>query len=141
MSFGVVEHFEDTANCLKACGKFLKPDGTLFTLIPNITGIIGYIQKIVDKQVYDVHVPLCKDKLAIANTKADLDLIACEYFMSISLSIVNSGSFSQNRFNKLFRHVISSLSKICWILEKYGLKIPVNKLTSPYIISVAKIKS
>ena len=117
VSFGVVEHFEDTANCLKSCAKFLKPGGTLITLVPNIPSIIGLIQKYVDRKVYDVHKPLTKKKLSKSHQEASLRLRKCEYFMSINLSVVNSGSFSSNKYNKYLRHMLSATSKVCWILE------------------------
>lgn len=141
VSFGVVEHFEDTADCLKSCATFVKPGGLLVTLIPNIPSIIGFIQKLVDKEVYDVHLPLTKKKLMSAHESAAFELVHCDYFMSMNLSVVNSGSFSSHRFNSFLRHVLSGTSKASWILEKYGLKIPKNRFTSPYILAVAKIKS
>jgi len=138
VSFGVVEHFEDTAHCLKSCAAFVKPGGLLLTLIPNIPSIIGFIQKFVDKYVYDVHVPLTKKKMIDAYKSASLELGHCDYFMSMNLSVVNSGSFSHHKFNFLLRHILSGMSKVCWILERYGLKIPKNRLTSPYVMTVAK---
>lgn len=139
VSFGVVEHFEDTANCLKSCAAFVKPGGLLITLIPNIPSIIGFIQKFVDRDVYDVHVPITKTKLMDAHQSAFLELNYCDYFMSMNLSVVNSGSFSSNRFNPFLRHILSGTSKVSWILERYGLKIPKNSFTSPYTIAVAKV--
>lgn len=139
VSFGVVEHFEDTANCLQSCAKFLKPGGKLITLIPNIPGIIGLIQKRIDREVYDVHVPLTKETLSRAHQEASLRLDNCEYFLSINLNVVNSGSFSSNKYNTYFRRLLSVPSKTCWILEKYGLRIPENRFTSPYIIAIAGV--
>lgn len=139
VSFGVVEHFEDTAHCLKSCAAFVKPGGILFTLVPNIPSIIGFIQKYVDRSIYDIHVPLTKKMLKNAHKDADLPLIFCDYFMSINLGVVNSGSFESNWFNPYLRHILSATSKICWILEKYGIKIPKNRITSPYLIATAKI--
>lgn len=138
VSFGVVEHFEDTSHCLQSCAQFVKPGGLLVTLIPNMPSAVGFIQKLVDRAVYDVHVPLTKRKLVQAHQKSGLELIMCDYFMSMNMSVVNSGSFSSNRFNPMLRHALSGISKVCWILEKYGLKIPKNRLTSPYIIAVAR---
>jgi len=43
MSWGVIEHFEDTAGCLQACSRFLKPGGTMITVIPNMCGIPGLL--------------------------------------------------------------------------------------------------
>ena len=74
VSFGVVEHFEDTMNCLKSCAAFVKSGGLLLTLIPNIPSIIGLIQKHIDRAVYDVHVPLTKKMLIKAHKKALLNL-------------------------------------------------------------------
>lgn len=137
VSFGVVEHFEDTANCLKSCAALVKPGGLLLTLVPNIPSIIGVIQKYVDRAIYDIHNPLTKKKLISAHAKANLPLISCDYFMSLNLSVVNPGAFSTNRLNPLLRRLLSGTSKVSWILERYGLKIPPNPWTSPYIISVA----
>ena len=74
ISFGVVEHFENTAKCLRSCAEFLKPGGTLITLIPNMPSLVGKIQKIIDKKVYDVHVPLTKKELSKAHQDALLKL-------------------------------------------------------------------
>ena len=139
VSFGVVEHFENTVDCLKSCAAFVKPGGMLLTLIPNIPSIIGFIQKHVDRAVYDVHVPLTKKQLIDVHKQAQLSLKECDYFMSISLSVVNSGSFSSHPFNKYLRHGLSAPSKIFWILQRYGLKIPKNRLTSPYLIALAEV--
>ncbi len=136
VSFGVVEHFENTADCLKSCAAFVKPGGHLLTLIPNIPSVVGFIQKLVDREIYDIHMPLTKKKLINAHSQAHLPLKECDYFMSINLSIVNSGSFSNHPLNKYLRHGLSASSKIFWILERYGLKIPKNWLTSPYLIAL-----
>lgn len=139
VSFGVVEHFEDTAHCLKSCAALVKPGGLLLTLIPNIPSIIGFIQKFVDTEIYDVHVPLTKKNMIEAHQVAALELNYCDYFMSMNLGVVNSGSFTPHRLNPFLRHVLSSISKVSWIIEKWGLKIPKNRLTSPYIMAVAKV--
>jgi cyclopropane fatty-acyl-phospholipid synthase-like methyltransferase len=141
VSFGVAEHFEDTALCLKSSAAFVKPGGLLFTLIPNMAGLIGGIQKYVDRSVYDVHVPLGKEQFIAAHKKAGLSLQTCDYFMSMNLSVVNAGSFSVHPCNTYLRHALSALSKLTWILEKKGLKIPKNKFTSPYIIAVCRMPS
>jgi 2-polyprenyl-3-methyl-5-hydroxy-6-metoxy-1,4-benzoquinol methylase len=45
ISFGLVEHFEDTDACLKAINKFLAPKGLLITFIPNMVGFTGFLTK------------------------------------------------------------------------------------------------
>ncbi|EKE00972.1 MAG: hypothetical protein ACD_21C00250G0045 [uncultured bacterium] len=139
VSFGVVEHFKNTSECLKSCAAFVKPGGVLLTVIPNIPSIIGTIQKHVDRDVYNIHVPLTKEMLISAHHDAGLNLESCDYFMSINLSVVNSGTFSSNPFNRYLRHILSAPSKIFWFLEKYGIKIPKNRFTSPYLMALAKL--
>lgn len=137
VSFGVVEHFENTADCLNACAAFVKPNGQLFTLIPNMSGVVGSLQKYVDREVYDVHVSVSKEKFSAAHTHANLKLQACDYFMFINLSVVNSGKFSTHPLNKYFRHSLSAISKIFWMFGRLGLKLPSNKFTSPYLLALA----
>lgn len=137
ISFGVVEHFEDTPHCLKACAKLLKPGGKLITLIPNMPGVVGWIQKYVDRAVYDVHVPLTLRTLSEAHSPAGLSLEQSSYFMGINLSVVNSGAFMTHPLNTFLRHVLSGVSKVFWMLERMGIKLPVNRATSPYIVTVS----
>lgn len=140
-SFGVVEHFENTSDCIKACSAFLKPGGTLVTVIPNIPSIIGFLQKRVDRAIYDIHVPLTKKKFAKAHGDAKLNLQSCNHFMSIHLGIVVSEKFANRPWNKYLRKALAIPTKILWAIERYGLRIPKNKLTSPYIVAVAQKES
>jgi len=142
MSFGVVEHFRDTAGCLRACARFVKPSGTLITLIPNLTGLAGWIQKFVDPAVYHVHVPLTRQQFAAAHRQVGINLVECDYFLPINLSVVNSGRFSIHPWNTPFRHLLSATSKAVWLLERRSVKLlPTNRFTSPYVIAVARIES
>ena len=43
ISFGVLEHFENTSDCTKAFSRFLRPGGLLLTVIPNMNGIPGLL--------------------------------------------------------------------------------------------------
>jgi 2-polyprenyl-3-methyl-5-hydroxy-6-metoxy-1,4-benzoquinol methylase len=42
ISFGLIEHFEDTDACLKAISQFIAPQGLLITFIPNMEGFPGF---------------------------------------------------------------------------------------------------
>jgi len=56
ISFGVVEHFPDTSECLRAFSRFLKPGGLSPYECSNLAGLNGLIQKIVNRPGFDVHV-------------------------------------------------------------------------------------
>jgi 2-polyprenyl-3-methyl-5-hydroxy-6-metoxy-1,4-benzoquinol methylase len=141
MSFGVVEHFDDTAACLRACAALVRPGGQLLTVIPNLTGMVGMLQKWVDKNIYAMHVPLTRVQLRQANERAGLQVETHEYFVSISLGSVNSGRFTQHSLNRYMRRMFSWTSKSLWLLERYGIKIPANRITSPYVMSLARTSS
>lgn len=43
VSFGVMEHFDDTTAAARALAAYLTPGGVVVTVIPNMTGAIGRI--------------------------------------------------------------------------------------------------
>ncbi|MFM2304623.1 MAG: hypothetical protein RLZZ135_2035, partial [Cyanobacteriota bacterium] len=88
-SFGVAEHFESTSDCLMAFSKFLKPGGKIVTIIPNMTGLDGQLQKILNRDVFDIHVLLDAEKLALAHQVAGFSTLDCNYFISPDFSIPN----------------------------------------------------
>lgn len=141
MSFGVVEHFKDTAACLKACAAFVKPGGQMFTMIPNMAGLVGTLQKMVDRNVYDIHVPLSCRNLMDAHTSADLFIEEARYFMGLHLGVVNSGHYTGQPIDRFLRRALSIPGKILWMAEKSGLHLPANRVTSPYIFTLAKVQS
>jgi len=79
VTFGVVEHFEDTARCIAAVGEYLKPGGIAITVVPNIGGMIGAVQKALNRPVYDMHVALTPDTLKDAHLRAGLTPTRSEY--------------------------------------------------------------
>lgn len=138
MSFGVVEHFKDTASCLKACAAFVKPDGQLFTMIPNMSGLVGLLQKYVDRDIYDIHMPLSRSMLVNAHKTAGLSVEESRYFMGLHLGVVNSGRHAGQPVDKILRRALSVPSKLVWMAEKSGVHMPANGFTSPYIFALAK---
>lgn len=138
VSFGLVEHFQNTAECLKACSHFLKPGGRLLTLVPNMRGLIGFLQKITDESIYNVHVPLDIQDVCEAHHIAGLKLLECDYFMSINLSVVNSQKHVGKLWHQYFRNCLSITSKLIWMLEKYRIRIPNSNSFSPYILALAE---
>ena len=141
-SFGVVEHFEDTAATLKAFAKFLKPGGILITSIPNMKGATGLLHKLMNRPVYDIHVPLDKQDMRLAISKAGLSEIVNEYFLAISFAITLEGKDGKPipyfKLKKLFVKTIRYSSKIIWLLENAIHPIPAGKYLSGGIFTAAK---
>src|SRR5690349_9370309 len=66
ISFGVVEHFSDTTSTLEAFSKYLKPGVLMIATIPNMSGLNGFLHKVMNGPLYDIHVPLDRNQLAAA---------------------------------------------------------------------------
>jgi 2-polyprenyl-3-methyl-5-hydroxy-6-metoxy-1,4-benzoquinol methylase len=141
-SFGVVEHFDSTSACLAALSKFLKPGGIIVTSIPNMTGAIGLLQKITNKPVYDIHVPIDREMLLSAHEKAEFKIIENDYFMSVGFGVCNltgvkTGTFSYF-FKKVMLGILSRMSMVIWRIEDSVGPLLSTKLLSPFIFCVAR---
>src|ERR1700761_8486089 len=55
LSFGLIEHFNDTKSIIASHLQFLKPGGVLFITLPNFKSVNGWVQKKFDKENYDKH--------------------------------------------------------------------------------------
>lgn len=138
VSFGVVEHFENTTDCLIPFLRFLKPGGIIITVIPNIVGFLGIIQKIINKPVYDIHELIDRELLYNAHIRAGFNVIKCHYFLSVNFGVLNLNGLKEKTFSwyskKLLIAVLNRLSMFIWLLEKKGKIISPTKYFSPYII-------
>jgi SAM-dependent methyltransferase len=54
-SVGVIEHFDDPAAVLRVVSRSLRPNGVLITLVPNLAGWWGALQRKIDPAVLAVH--------------------------------------------------------------------------------------
>lgn len=139
VSFGVVEHFENTADALAACSAFLRPGGRMVTLIPNMRGAVGWLQRWADRGVYDIHVPLDAAAFADAHRGARLKVLSCDYVMPFNLTVVAIKDGRSPASAATLRRLFAWASKGMWILERSGIRLlPPNGVTSPYIVCTAE---
>lgn len=141
VSFGVVEHFENTQQCLSAIARFLKPGGIMFTLIPNLLGLIGKLQTILDRDTYDLHVPMDQSNLQRAHEQASLNVLDCRYFIFSDFGVCNINNLphesKEYALKRTLLRVIVQLTLPFWVIEEYTRILKPNRLTSPYVICVA----
>jgi SAM-dependent methyltransferase len=142
VSFGVAEHFDDTAECLAAFRRYLKPGGLLITAIPNLSGVIGTLQKLLDREVYDIHVALDRDALAAAHRKANLDVIDCDYIVCSNFGVLTLGdhAYPLNALRRFIRLAMMGISAIAWPIDRYLMRLPVSRLLSGYVICIARVR-
>jgi cyclopropane fatty-acyl-phospholipid synthase-like methyltransferase len=123
VSMGVVEHFTDTAHCLAAFARFLKPGGVLITSVPNMAGWVGAAQKLVNRRVYDTHVPLDREMLKAAAQQAGLTVIYCEYVGSSDFHVCNLWGVPidtwSERIRQIFLKILMRTSRAIWFVERF----------------------
>ena len=137
ISFGVAEHVEDTSACVRAFSKFLKTGGLLITNIPNLLGLNGFLQRILNRPVFDIHIPLTRDDLAHAHQMAGLRLISCNYFLFAHLGVLNIDNLKGSFFYPLACRLRTLINVSVWIFERTIPILKPNGWSSPYINCLA----
>jgi SAM-dependent methyltransferase len=137
-SFGLVEHFEDTAGIIDALAQFARPGGAVLTLIPNMRGAVGAVQRMLSRDIYDIHVPLSAAALARAHADAGLDLRASGYLLPAHFGVCNPGNRgAPATFRQLgYRGAIAFSTILLWIHERC-VRLPASELMSPYAFVLA----
>lgn len=143
VSFGVAEHFTDTAECLKAFARFLKPNGLMLTSIPNLKGLPGALAKNINRPVFDVHVPIDAGGLRRAHELAGLEVLDCSYFMSNNFGVLNLKGIRRRSagwaVKKIFLAMMVRFSWLVWLVEDHVTgEFEARRLTAPYINCIAR---
>jgi hypothetical protein len=61
--------------------RFLKPGALMITTVPNLGGLVGLAQKMLDRGIFDKHVVLRQDLLREAHEDAGLSVVWCEFLL------------------------------------------------------------
>lgn len=129
MSFGLIEHFENTKDIISRHLNFLKPGGTLFITLPNFRGINGWVQRNFDPENYSKHHIESMRLNLLSEVAAELGLkdIRTRYHGGFSIWLENKDR--QPGFVKAF-------VKALWFMGKSWSKVfPLeSRAMSPYIV-------
>ena len=132
MSAGFIEHFSDVPSVVDKHICYLKPGGTLIMSVPNLLGLNGLLQKLVDKETYDTHYleAMCKKRLQSIVTARGLEIKYISYHsrFGVWLEDINNKPRWIRRLIFLFN-----------LIGKYLVRFE-SKIFSPYLIVVAKSK-
>jgi 2-polyprenyl-3-methyl-5-hydroxy-6-metoxy-1,4-benzoquinol methylase len=140
-SSGVLEHFTDTAGCVAAMAAYVKPGGLVISSVPNMAGLTGSLQRIFDRETYDIHVPLDLSQLVDAHKDAGLLVQRSEYVLFANVGVVAIKSKARELRTLAKRAslgVAARINMILWLLEGPDGRLPPNPWTSPYILCVAR---
>jgi 2-polyprenyl-3-methyl-5-hydroxy-6-metoxy-1,4-benzoquinol methylase len=133
VSFGVLEHFKDSTACIAAFSRFLKPDGLLVTNVPNLCGLNGLIQKMLNRPVFDIHVILDKQSLIRVHKMNGLQVISCDYFLFANLGVLNFENLKGGSLYRGAARLRSLINMVTWTCEKATPLLKPNRWSSPYI--------
>lgn len=142
ISYGVVEHFDSLSHVMGALSQYSKPTGTIWTIIPNMSGIAGSITKYLNKSVYEIHNPHNLEGFVEGHRDAQLEVVSANYLCTSEFGVLSSCINEKSPW--LHRSIylwLSRLSKLIALFEEKGAKLPTSKLLSPYIVCTSKIFS
>ncbi|MDF2433771.1 MAG: hypothetical protein JWP44_3402 [Mucilaginibacter sp.] len=129
LSFGLIEHFNDTKAIIETHLQFLKPGGVLFITLPNFKSVNGWVQRNFDRENYDKHNINSMDLQLLADCCRELGLTEIESYYHGKFSVWLENKSEQSSLAK-------ALVKIIWFAGKIFTKIvPVeSKALSPYMV-------
>jgi cyclopropane fatty-acyl-phospholipid synthase-like methyltransferase len=143
-SYGLIEHFTNVEEVLKSLGQFLKVDGQMINIVPNIIGLPGFFQKILSKEVLAFHVFYNPENLKKAHEAAGLKVESSNYLVNFNLGVCNPGAGLERSWlanflaTNLYR-VLKMFTLVWWVLEVAGLiRFKPNSEFSPYVVCVAR---
>ena len=138
-SFGVVEHFTETERVIEALARYLRPDGTLVTVVPNMRGAIGLVERLVNPRVYAIHERLSPRDLALASARAGLVDVQARLLVGTNFGILNLVGLADSRLTRAKSLLIRALTKTsvwAWRLEA-ALAIPPTRTLGGYVVCTA----
>ncbi len=136
-SLGLVEHFVDTPAAVGAIARFARPGGLVLSLVPNMCGLVGSIQKLVDREVYIEHARLSPRALRVAHEVHGLVTIHSGWFGSYDPTVVNEGRSPLIVERVLSAWRVATRIPVWMALSAFGAQ-PEGRLLSPYVVCVAR---
>ncbi|MCR8558560.1 class I SAM-dependent methyltransferase [Mucilaginibacter sp. BJC16-A38] len=129
LSFGLIEHFNDTKAIIETHLQFLKPGGVLFITLPNFKSVNGWVQRKFDKENYDKHNINSMDLQLLKDSCKQLGLTEIESYYHGRFTVWLENKSEQNKVAKM-------IVKTIWWAGKIATRIvPVeSKSLSPYIV-------
>jgi 2-polyprenyl-3-methyl-5-hydroxy-6-metoxy-1,4-benzoquinol methylase len=133
-SLGVVEHFENTSELVGYFVRCLKPGGVIITVVPNMVGIMGKIQKLVSERIYKAHQSLDLSALVKVHTDQALSIQASGYLMFLGLGMID---FPDLPFKRWFGKTIYGLDLLHLFIRRLTGLMPQSSSCSSFVAVIA----
>src|SRR3954471_11820530 len=138
--FGVAEHFDDATRAIRAATEFLKPGGLLITEIPNMVGAVGWMQRVINKPVYDIHVPHSRESLANHHRAAGLDVVHAEYVVPTDFGVVETDGAPRTALLPTLERILYGLRRLTgavWWIDR-RVRVPATRMFSGFVLVAAR---
>lgn len=137
-SNGVAEHFEDTAAALRQMAVYLRPGGWLLTIVPNLAGWLGRLQRLISPEVMATHRPLTREELSQAHGEAGLRPLLSIYLAFGHCSVVNPGAGWSKWTRFLILKTLKGASALAGAIRYLYPGLPVDRRVAGYILCLAQ---
>jgi SAM-dependent methyltransferase len=136
LSGGLIEHFADTAGVVRAMARLGKPGALMITTLPNLAGLLGSAQKRLDRDVYDVHVPLTREAVIEAHDQAGTRVIECRYATFADFHLLSAKAGIKTFALKCLQRASQAARRL---ERRTNRPLLVNRLTATAILCAAEI--
>lgn len=125
-SLGLVEHFTDTAAVMGALARLVKPGGVLLTVVPNMHGTVGTLQRVLNRRAFEIHVALTPQDLVQAS---QFEVLQADYLGGAGYGVINPGDAW------LSRAIVGALARMSVLARD----LPVSRAFSPHLFCLSRI--
>ncbi|CAN5783385.1 hypothetical protein BH24ACI5_BH24ACI5_03140 [soil metagenome] len=139
--FGVAEHFEDTAAAIRAAAAYVKPGGLLVTEVPNMVGLNGWLQRLINRPIYDIHVPLDLKDLVAHHRTAGLDVVDARYLLFTDFDVLNLENLPRGLARGIkdrLLYALRLLTGCLWWLDRRIGPLRPGRVTGGFVVAAAR---
>jgi len=138
VSFGLVEHFEDTSEPLRSMRRLLRPGGRILTTAPNVCpgSLTLFVRGIVGPKILTMHRLMSPDELRQAHETCGFETLSCG-FEGMGLDLASDSPSLKNRtISSLAYRSVQAVRKS---IELLRLTPPNTRLTGLYMLYVGRV--
>ena len=132
-SLGVIEHLEHVSDKLRILARYLKPDGRLISVVPNLRGLNWVLQRCGSLAVLQAHVLYTTRTLRRVHEEAGFETVTTEYlgFFDGLLTLAAGESALRQALHGTVCRLLH-LSSVAW--SRAGFPTPEWPWTAPLVV-------
>jgi len=138
-SFGVIEHFNNPLEIIKLTKNFLKADshGLIITVVPNTAGRMMQIQKLLDRDVFNIHKVFSLKELSNYHKKNGMYVTLERYLQFIDFGVLNYQGLFKGRSHRWVLRGITGVNLPILYLQKALRLFPQSKKWCSSMVVIA----